>query len=140
GSASSTPSDRAPARSCRGPYNVGVPRQPGRSRCPTEPAAVAASPDETDDDLPLICARCGAELQPGAGNFYRVTIEAVADPTPPIISAEEQAADPHEQLEQLLAAMEGVSAQEALDQVYRRLTLHLCVRCYRRWIENPVGD
>ena len=31
---------------------------------------------------PLFCARCAAELQPGSGRFYHVTIEAVADPAP----------------------------------------------------------
>jgi hypothetical protein len=35
--------------------------------------------------------------------------------------------------------MDGVTAQEALDQVYRRLVIHLCGPCYRNWIENPTG-
>jgi hypothetical protein len=32
-----------------------------------------------------------------------------------------------------------VSGQEAMDQVYRRVTVYLCGPCYRRWIENPVA-
>jgi hypothetical protein len=35
--------------------------------------------------------------------------------------------------------MAGVSEQEALDQVYRRLVLYLCGPCYRVWIEDPTG-
>jgi hypothetical protein len=35
--------------------------------------------------------------------------------------------------------MKDVSEREALDQVYRRLTIHLCTACYRQWIENPAG-
>jgi hypothetical protein len=38
-----------------------------------------------------------------------------------------------------LARLEGISEQEALDQFYRRRTLHLCIPCFRRWIENPTG-
>jgi hypothetical protein len=88
---------------------------------------------------PLACARCGAGLRPGAGNFYRVTVEAVADPTPPSISAAELTIDVRQQIEALLARLKGLSEQEALAQVYRRLTFHLCGPCYRCWIEDPTG-
>jgi hypothetical protein len=91
------------------------------------------------DPAPLACARCGAGLRPGAGNFYQVTIEAVADPAPPNPSAEELASDLRPQIEALLAQLAGLSEEEALAQVYRRLRFHLCGPCYRRWIENPVG-
>lgn len=99
---------------------------------------VATKPDIAADAVPLFCARCAVELRPGRGDFYRVTIEAVADPTPPAVSAEDLGADLRQQIEQLLAQLEGMSAQEALDQVYRRLTLYLCGPCYRQWIENPT--
>jgi hypothetical protein len=85
------------------------------------------------------CARCLARLHPGSGDFYRVTIEAVADPFPPVITEENLAGDARPQIEQLLAQLAEMSEQEALDQVYRRLTLFLCGRCYRKWIENPTG-
>jgi hypothetical protein len=96
-------------------------------------------PDPTADPEPLACARCGAGLRPGAGNFYLVTIEAVADPAPPNPSAEELAADVRPQIEALLAQLAGLSEEEALAQVYRRLRFHLCGPCYRRWIESPTG-
>ena len=89
--------------------------------------------------MPLACTRCGTELVPGSGDFYQVTIEAVADPTPPVVTAEDLAADLRLRIERLLAQMEGLSEQEAMDQIYRRVTLYLCGRCYRSWIENPVG-
>jgi len=100
---------------------------------------VATRQDRPHDPAPLACARCGAELWPGAGNFYQVTIEAVADPTPPTISAAELAADVRAQIEELLARLEGLSEEEAMKQVYRRLTFHLCGACYRQWIEHPTG-
>jgi hypothetical protein len=86
----------------------------------------------------VLCARCVTELQPGAGNFFRVTIEAVADPTP-VIPPQEEDFDPGQEIKKLLAQMKDVSAQEAMDQIYRRLTIYLCNQCYRRWIEDPTG-
>ncbi|HXG08262.1 MAG TPA: hypothetical protein VNK04_00570 [Gemmataceae bacterium] len=101
---------------------------------------MAAQADSWTDTGPVFCARCAAELRPGTGNFYQVTIEAVADPAAVVESDESlTAAELRERIEQLLAGMEGVSAQEAMDQVYRRLVLYLCGRCYRQWIENPTG-
>ncbi len=88
---------------------------------------------------PFLCARCADLLYPGAGDFYQVTIEAVADPTPPTISDEDLARDTRRDIEGLLAQLAGVSGQEAMDQVHRRMTFHLCGSCYRRWIEDPTG-
>ncbi len=93
---------------------------------------------ETDDRGLSTCRRCGAELRPGSGNFYRIVIEAVADPAPPAISAEDLARDVRPQIERLLAQLAGLSEAEALAQVYRRLTLSLCGPCYREWIEDPT--
>ena len=40
---------------------------------------------------------------------------------------------------ELVQNMSHLSQQELLDQVYRRVTIFLCVRCYTKWIENPTG-
>ena len=92
-----------------------------------------------DADLPLICLRCGAELEPGKGNFYVVRIEAFADPTPPRITAQDLAEDINAEIERLIEQMRDVSEHDLMDQVCRRLTLHLCGRCYHQWIDNPTG-
>lgn len=92
-----------------------------------------------DQDVPFVCARCGAELRPGSGNYYQVTIEAVADPTPPLVSPEDMAGDLRQQIERLLAQLQDVSEQEAMAQVYLRRRLFLCAPCCRRWIEHPVA-
>lgn len=91
-----------------------------------------------NDELPLFCDRCGTELEPGTGDFYVVRIEAFADPTPPSFSAQDLLRDVRAEIERLLEQMEGLSEQEAMDQVYRRLVLYLCGPCYRLWIESPV--
>ena len=43
------------------------------------------------------------------------------------------------EIEQLLARLEGLLEQDALDPVYRRLSPGLCGPCYRRWVEGPTG-
>jgi hypothetical protein len=91
------------------------------------------------EDVPLMCDRCLVILQPGSGNFYQVTVEAVADPSPPDISNEDLSADINARIKQLIASMNDLSKQEAMDQVCRRLIFCLCGRCYRLWIENPTG-
>lgn len=90
------------------------------------------------DDSPLFCARCGLTLAPGSGDFYLVRIEALADPSPPRFSEEDLDRDPRTEIERLIERMKQLSEQELADQVYRRLILHLCGPCYRRWIEDPV--
>jgi hypothetical protein len=91
------------------------------------------------DSGPLFCDRCSTQLTPGAGNFYVVRIEAVADPAPPEIRAEELAGrDFAAEIRQVLDEAKDLSQQELLDQVYRRVTLYLCRRCFDAWIENPV--
>jgi hypothetical protein len=84
------------------------------------------SDHEDSDEAPLLCARCGVELQPGAGDFYVVRIEAPADPSPPRFSEEDLKHDPQAEIERLFRQMNGLSEQELMDQVYRRLLLHLC--------------
>jgi hypothetical protein len=90
------------------------------------------------ENAPVYCDRCAIELQPGRGHFYVIKIEAVADPAPPLISEPDQ--NIRQEIERLLAQMQNISEQEAMDQVYRRLILYLCGPCYHQWIENPTGE
>ena len=86
---------------------------------------------------PLLCHRCGAALTPGEGNFYVVRIEAFADPTPPRFSEGDFEIDFNAEIEKLLEEMKHMTPRELMDQVHRRLTIHLCGACYRLWIEDP---
>ena len=89
-------------------------------------------------DAVLFCHRCGAVLTCGKGDFYVVRIEAFADPTPPIISSADLSRDVSAEIDRLIEQIRHCSEQELMDQVYRRLTIHLCRACYDRWIENPA--
>lgn len=87
----------------------------------------------------LLCHRCSALLTPGEGNFYVVRIEAFADPSPPNLDSLDAEVDVETEWQRLLDQMRDLSEQELMDQVYRRMTLHLCGECYRQWIENPTA-
>ena len=87
----------------------------------------------------LLCHRCGAELAPGEGSFYVVRIEAFADPTPPDLTDDDMDVDIDAEIDRLVEQMRHMSERELMDQVYRRLTIHLCGQCYGEWIENPAG-
>ena len=89
----------------------------------------------------LFCHRCGAVLTPGRGDFYVVRIEAFADPSGPNVTAEEFAEiNPAREIERIIEQASDLSERELMDQVYRRLAIHLCGACYRQWIENPAGS
>jgi hypothetical protein len=95
----------------------------------------------TDGSEPLFCDYCSRVLTPGQGEFYIVRIDAVADPTPPVLADKYQ--DPDElrrQITLLFEKLNDSSEQEAMDQVFRRVVLYLCNACYGRWIENPTNS
>ncbi len=93
----------------------------------------------TTDGEMILCHRCGIELHPGSGDLYLIRIEAFADPFGPVIEEEGPDHDFHGEIERLVERLSELSEQEAMDQVYRRLTLHLCNACYGEWIEKPAG-
>lgn len=87
----------------------------------------------------MLCARCLTELEPGAGSFYEVRIEAVCDPTPPELDDTLSSEEIRRQIAATLDQLREVSAQEALDEVRRALTIYLCRECFGQWIEDPAG-
>jgi hypothetical protein len=105
-------------------------------------AASSEDPQGTAErgPAPVLCDRCLRSLQPGRGEFYIVRIEAVADPTPPEFDHEDLQRDHRQEWQRLIDSLQELSPQEALDQVYRSLSITLCTTCYRVWIENPAGN
>ncbi|HUE75116.1 MAG TPA: hypothetical protein VMP01_29880 [Pirellulaceae bacterium] len=91
------------------------------------------------DDEPLLCTRCLKMVPLGRGEFYVVQIDAVADPTPPELTRDASPRDLKHEWRELVAELADLSPQEALDQVHRRVIIHLCTACYNEWIENPAG-
>jgi hypothetical protein len=101
-----------------------------------------ADPTETHGAEParLECQRCGRALQPGRGDLYVVSILALADPYPPVFTEDDLSEDVGREILHLVARMNRLDAQQAQDQVYRRLVFHLCGACYRDWIGAPTGS
>jgi len=89
---------------------------------------------------PVICRKCGALLTPGRGDFYVVEVEAYAENSPPVITAEDMAKDHGAEMARLAEEMKGLSEREMMDMVHRRMSFFLCGACYKVWIENPTGD
>jgi hypothetical protein len=86
---------------------------------------------------PSACHRCGHALTPGRGELYVVSVLAVADPYPPVFTEDDLAVDAGAEIRRLIKQLSGLDAEEARDQVYRRLVFTLCTACYESWIENP---
>jgi hypothetical protein len=91
-----------------------------------------------DDSSPLVCDRCSKALRPGEGNFYVIKIEAIADPSPPVIADPNIPEDLPAEIDRLLKQISTMSDRELMDQVHRRVVLYLCTPCYQVWIEHPV--
>ena len=85
----------------------------------------------------MICHRCGALREEGGRLFYVVNIEAY--PSPEIVEMMDEG-DAESAMAALCEEASEFSQQELMDQVYRRVTLTLCPRCFRGWIEQPAGS
>ncbi len=97
-------------------------------------------PENPPEESPRFCDRCLRPLVDGRGDWYQVTIEAVADPSMPRSPAPQATtAELRRAIEQLVEQLESYSARELEDQVHRRVVLTLCRACYQVWIEDPAG-
>ena|SRR5688572_25676597 len=88
---------------------------------------------------PSRCAVCARPL--AAGRFYVVRVDVFADPAPEPIDTHAQPGEAGyvESVEDILAAMEGMTADELQDQVARRFEYHLCPECQKLVLRNPLG-
>jgi len=86
----------------------------------------------------LHCDLCGRDLSPQG--HYIVRIDVFADPAIPALSAKEvESLDFDATMKQLIAEMEGLSADDLQDQVHRRFEYHICRPCQMRFLANPLG-
>jgi hypothetical protein len=84
---------------------------------------IATRPDPST----LCCNRCAKTIHPGRGDYYLVRIEAIADPAPPGFTQEDLAIDFDQEFKKLVEQTRQLTARQAMDQVYRRVVLNLCV-------------
>lgn len=98
-------------------------------------------PEKHQTGTEFLCHRCGTiapTTETEGDPFYIVRIEAFADPAPPQIDAS-SGRELESEIDRLIESMQGLSERELMDQVYRKLTITLCGKCYATWIENPTG-
>ncbi len=87
----------------------------------------------------LVCDRCGSGLLLDSPVRYEVRIEVKAAYDPMEITEEDLRKDYRAEMERVLRQLEGISAEEAQDQVYRELRFDLCAACRRPFLMNPLG-
>ena len=68
-----------------------------------------------------------------------VRIGAVADPVPPIFTEEDFAIDFDQEFQRLVEQTRDFTAQQAMDQVYRRVVLYLCLSMLQPMDRKPNG-
>ena len=78
-------------------------------------------------------------LSPGAGNWYVIRIEAFADPSPPIIEEDLTSEEIEIEIEDIISSIRDMSERQLMEQVHRKLTVHMCRLCYEEWIEDPTA-
>lgn len=90
-----------------------------------------------NDSSRRLCDRCLGELKEGMGEFFEVRVQAVADPSAPVLDLENSAEELEREYEELVASLENLDPREALDQVVRFRNWTLCNRCFEAWFDDP---
>jgi hypothetical protein len=78
-------------------------------------------------------------VYPGRGDHYAVSIVAVADPAPPVITEQDLERDVAREIRRLIKRLSGRSERSLQEEVVRHVVLRLCLPCYARWIADPAG-
>jgi len=86
----------------------------------------------------LTCDRCGAGLLLDAPVRYEVRIE-VKSAYDPLEITTEDLADASKKLREAVDAVRGLTAEEAMDEVYREFRFDLCRTCQKQFIKAPLG-
>lgn len=88
----------------------------------------------------MLCDLCGKVMQAGDEVRYEVKIEIRAAYDPLEMDDADLARDFRTEIAQVLRQLEGLSAAEAQDEVYRQFHFNLCRSCQRKVVEDPLGE
>ena len=86
----------------------------------------------------LTCDRCGRGLLLDAPVRYEVRIE-VKSAYDPLELTDEDLKKASQSLKEAVDAVRGLSAEEAMDEVYREFRFDLCRTCQKQFIQAPLG-
>lgn len=87
----------------------------------------------------MTCDRCRKPLLVHEESRYIVRIEVLCAYDPMEITEDDLARDHEAEIRRILMRMEGVTEQEAMDQVYRKFLYDLCPPCQREFLRQPLG-
>lgn len=88
---------------------------------------------------PLACDRCGRSLLVHEDVRYEVEIVVKAGYDVMELNLDEvRETDYSAELERLKAAIERKTAEELEEEVYKRFTFDLCLRCQREYVKDPL--
>ena len=86
-----------------------------------------------------ICDGCGGHVSAASKPRYEVKIEVKAAYDPLAISKEDLKRDFRAEIAKVLAQLEGLTSEEAQNQVYRTFDFDLCLSCQRRYIGSLLS-
>lgn len=86
----------------------------------------------------LTCDRCGNGLLLDAPVRYEVRIEVKSAYDPMELTADDLA-NAAAELKRAAEAVQNLSAEEAMDEVYREFRFDLCRTCQKQFLKAPLG-
>lgn len=84
------------------------------------------------------CDMCGGALLVDSEVRYEVKIEVKAAYDPLEITREDVERDLQAEIQRLLTQLQGMTPQEAQDQVYRVFRFDLCPPCQKIYLQRPI--
>jgi len=84
------------------------------------------------------CDLCGQELLAKSEVRYEVRIEVKAAYDPLALTDEDLAQDVRAEIAKVLRQLDGITEEEAQNDVYRQFEFDLCVACQRRYVMEPL--
>ena len=84
------------------------------------------------------CDLCGQDLLVRSEVRYEVRIEVKAAYDPLEITEEDLSQDLRAEIAKVLRQLEGLSEEEARNEVYRQFEFDLCAACQKRYVKNPL--
>ena len=88
----------------------------------------------------LTCDRCGKNLLIDESVRYTVRIEVFAAYDPMELTDDDLAKDHDAEIKKLLQKIQGMSEEEMMDSVYRRIVGDLCPPCQKQYLDDPLSE
>jgi hypothetical protein len=84
------------------------------------------------------CDLCGQPLLVESDVRYEVRIQVKAAYDPLEITEEDLEQDLRAEIAKVLRQLEGISEEEAQNEVYRQFEFDLCATCQRKYVRQPL--